>query len=283
MLYYEDHDFAAADPAHRVPLNDGRDIPVLGFGTSGLGDHEATVSAVASALKAGYRHIDTAQMYHNEDAVGEGVRQSGVPREEIFITTKLDNDRHSYDDARNSLSESLQRLQMDYVDLFLIHWPEPEECKDNWQEANRGAWKAMMELRDEGKIRSIGVSNFHPHHFEELLKDGGDMPTVNQIKLGPGYTQDKIVSYCRENEIVLTAYSPLGKAKGFENQTIVEIAEKHGKKPAQVVLRWSLQMGFIPLPRSSNDGRIKQNTELFDFELTEGEMEALLNLKGFME
>lgn len=282
MRYYEDQEFTATAPADRAPMNDGQDIPVLGFGTANIGDYEANAFAVSTALQAGYRHIDTAQMYHNEDGVGEGIRRSGIPREVIFVTTKLDNDRHSYQDAKNSLDESLQRLQLDYVDLFLIHWPEPEECRDNWQEANRGAWKAMMELRDAGKTRSIGVSNFHPHHFEELVKDGGAMPSVNQIKLGPGLIQKEIVTYCRDRDIVLTAYSPLGKAHGLDDPTVKKIAESHGKTSAQIVLRWSLQMGFIPLPRSSNEGRIKENADLFGFQLSNEEMEELLNLGGFM-
>ena len=261
-------------------LANGVKIPVVGFGTWQTPDGQVAVDSVKAALAAGYRHIDTAQGYQNEESVGQGWQESGVPREEIFITTKLWNKNHSYDLTMTSFEESLKKLGTDYVDLFLIHWPNPIDFRDHWQEANAETWRAMEELYKAGKIKAIGVSNFHPHHLEELKKTAKIMPMVNQIFLAPGEKQADVVNYCLDNDILLEAYSPLGTGKIFDVPEMKTIAETHKKSIAQIALRWSLQHGFLPLPKSVTPSRIKENTKLFDFELSEKEMAAIDRLDG---
>ncbi|WP_142433597.1 aldo/keto reductase [Enterococcus mundtii] len=261
-------------------LSNGYEIPVVGFGTWQTPDGDVAVSSVKEALAAGYRHIDTAQGYKNEESVGQAIKESGVPREEIFLTTKLWNENHSYDLAMSSFEESLKKLQTDYVDLFLIHWPNPVSFRENWQEANAETWCAFEELYEAGKIKAIGVSNFLPHHLDELAKTAKIMPMVNQVFLAPGELQPPVVEYAKKHDMVLEAYSPLGTGKIFDVTEMQEIANTHNKSVAQVALRWSLQHGFLPLPKSVTPSRIKENTELFDFELSEEEMKTIDQLDG---
>lgn len=261
-------------------LNNGLKIPVVGFGTWQTPDGNVAVDSVKSALKAGYRHLDTAQAYKNEASVGQAIKESGLKREDIFLTTKLWNKNHSYDLAMSTFAESLEKLQTDYVDLFLIHWPNPIDFRDHWQEANAESWRAMEELYQAGKIKAIGVSNFQPHHLEELKKTAKIAPMVNQIFLAPGEKQEKVVSYCQEEQILLEAYSPLGTGKIFTVPEMKTLAEKHGKTIAQIALRWSLQHGFLPLPKSVTPSRIEENTHLFDFELSTEDMALLDALDG---
>lgn len=261
-------------------LSNGVHIPCIGFGTWQTPDGDVAVSSVLSAIEAGYRHIDTAQGYGNEESVGIAVKKSGVPREELFITSKLANSEHGYEKTLAAFEGTMEKLDMDYLDLFLIHWPNPIAFRDNWQEANAGTWKAFEELYNAKRIRAIGISNFHPHHTEELMKTATIPPMVNQIRLCPGDTQDHVVDYCRSQNILLQAYSPLGVGKIFEVPEMKALAEKYGKSIAQIAIRWSLQRGYLPLPKSVTPSRIKENANVFDFELEASDVELIANLKG---
>ncbi|NCE15322.1 aldo/keto reductase [Enterococcus gallinarum] len=261
-------------------LSNNVSIPELGFGTWQTPNGDVAVSAVKKALEVGYRHIDTAQGYKNEDSVGQAIKESGIPREEIFLTTKLWNENHSYDLVLSSFEESLKKLQTDYIDLFLIHWPNPVKFRDNWQSANAETWRAMEELYQTGKIKAIGVSNFLPHHFEELKKTATIFPMVNQIFLAPGELQKEVVSYCQEHNVLLEAYSPLGTGKIFDVPEMQELSDKYGKTIAQIAIRWSLQHGFLPLPKSVTPSRIEENLAVFDFELSDEDMQRIDQLDG---
>lgn len=261
-------------------LSNNVSIPELGFGTWQTPNGDVAVSAVKKASEVGYRHIDTAQGYKNEDSVGQAIKESGIPREEIFLTTKLWNENHSYDLVLSSFEESLKKLQTDYIDLFLIHWPNPVKFRDNWQSANAETWRAMEELYQAGKIKAIGVSNFLPHHFEELKKTATIFPMVNQIFLAPGELQKEVVSYCQEHNVLLEAYSPLGTGKIFDVPEMQELSDKYGKTIAQIAIRWSLQHGFLPLPKSVTPSRIEENLAVFDFELSDEDMQRIDQLDG---
>lgn len=261
-------------------MSNGVKIPCIGFGTWQTPHGDVAVDSVLSALQAGYRHIDTAQGYGNEASVGTAVKKSGIDRKEIFVTSKLTNSEHGYERTLAAFEETMKKLDMDYLDLFLIHWPNPIAFRDNWQEANAGSWKAFEELYKAGRIRSIGISNFHPHHIEELMKTATIAPMVNQIRLCPGDTQDEVVDYCRSRNILLEAYSPLGVGKIFEVPDMKRLAEKYEKSIAQVCVRWSLQRGYLPLPKSVTPARIKENAEVFDFELSADDVQLIADLKG---
>lgn len=263
-------------------LANGVKIPCVGFGTWQTPEGDAAYEAVTTALKDGYRHIDTAAGYGNEESVGRAIRESGLPHEEIFVTTKLQNPMHGYDNTMKAFADSMEKLGLDYLDLYLIHWPNPIKFRDHWQEANAGTWKAFEELYSAGKIRAIGVSNFYERHIEALMETATITPMVNQIRLCPGDAQPDIVSYCRERNILLEAYSPLGTGKIFEVVEMKQLAEKYQKSIAQVSLRWSLQMGFLPLPKSVTAKRIKENTEIFDFELSQEDVDLITNLNGII-
>lgn len=261
-------------------LSNGVEIPCIGFGTWQTPNGDVAVSSVLSALQAGYRHIDTAQGYGNEESVGTAVKKSGIDRKEIFITSKLTNSEHGYQKTLDAFEETMKKLDMDYIDLFLIHWPNPIAFREHWQEANAGTWKAFEELYNAARIRSIGISNFRPHHIEELMKTATIAPMVNQIRLCPGDTQDEVVDYCRSRNMLLEAYSPLGVGKIFDVPEMQTLAEKYGKSIAQICIRWSLQRGYLPLPKSVTPARIKENAEVFDFELSADDVELIADLKG---
>lgn len=261
-------------------LSNGVGIPCIGFGTWQTPDGDVAVRSVAAAIEAGYRHIDTAQAYGNEESVGKGIRESGINRKDLFVTTKLWNSNHSYKLTMRSFEESMNKLGLDYLDLFLIHWPNPIAFRDHWQEANAESWKAMEELYEAGKIRAIGVSNFRPHHIEEILKTAKIAPMVNQIRLCPGDTQDETVNWCRAHGMVLEAYSPLGIGQIFEVPEMQKLAEKYQRSIAQVCIRWSLQRGYLPLPKSVTPSRIQENLKVFDFELSDEDVQLIADLKG---
>ena len=261
-------------------LSNNVKIPVIGFGTWQTPNDDTGVNAVLSALKAGYRHIDTAQGYGNESAVGKAVELSGIPRGDIFITSKLTNSMHGYDNTMTSFEQTLRDLGTDYVDMFLIHWPNPLQYRETWQQTNAETWKAFEELYEAGKIRAIGISNFRRHHIDELMKTAKIPPAVNQIRLCPGDTQDDLVAYCKERDILLEAYSPLGTGKIFSVPQMRETAEKYGKSIAQICIRWSLQNGFLPLPKSVNSDRITENLDVFGFELSDEDMKMIAGLTG---
>ena len=258
-------------------LNNGVTIPVLGFGTFKAKDGEEAYRAVLEALKAGYRHIDTAAIYQNEESVGRAIHDSGVPREELFVTTKLWNSQQTYEQARQTFEESLEKLGLDYLDLYLIHWPNPKSLRENdsWKTRNAEVWRAMEDLYQEGKIRAIGVSNFLPHHLAALLETARILPAVNQIRLAPGVYQEEVVAYCREKGILLEAWGPFGQGELFDSKQVQEIAVNHGKSVAQIALAWSLAEGFLPLPKSVTASRIQANLDCFGIELSHEERETL--------
>ena len=261
-------------------LSNGVEIPCVGFGMWQTPDDETGVNSVVSAINAGYTHIDTAQAYGNEGCVGEALRRTGADREKLFITTKIWNNNHSYDLVMSSFEDSLKKLDTSYVDLLLIHWPNPIAFRDHWEKANAETWKAMEELCKAGKARAIGISNFRSHHIDALLKTAEIKPMVNQIRLCPGETQDETVDYSRAQGMILEAYSPLGTGKIFDVPEMKQIADKYGKSIAQICVRWSLQRGYLPLPKSVTPSRIEENLKVFDFELEESDVQLIADLKG---
>lgn len=261
-------------------LSNGVQIPCIGFGTWQTPSGEVAVSSVLRALEAGYRHIDTAAAYKNEESVGVAIRQSGIDRKELFVTSKLGNPDHGYKNAMAAFETTINKLGTDYLDLYLIHWPNPLKYREHWQEVNAETWKAMEELYHAGRIRAIGISNFRPHHMDELLKTAQVVPMVNQIRLCPGDTQDDVVAYSRSQNMLLEAYSPLGMGKIFEVPEMKQLSEKYGKSIAQICIRWSLQRGYLPLPKSVTPARIQENAQVFDFELEEADVQLIADLKG---
>ncbi|SFI88570.1 2,5-diketo-D-gluconate reductase A [Amycolatopsis sacchari] len=251
-----------------IELGNGVVIPQFGFGVFQIPPAD-TADAVRVALEAGYRHIDTAQMYRNEEGVGEGIRQSGLSREDVFVTTKLANDAHGHDNAITALEGSLRRLGPDYVDLYLIHWPLP--ARDRYVET----WQAFEEILKAGKARAIGVSNFQPAHLDALAENSGTTPAVNQIELHPYLQQAELREYHRTHGIATEAWSPIAQGEVLDDEVLTRIAGRLGKSPAQVVLRWHIQLGNIVFPKSSSPERIRENIDVFDFELSEEDMIAI--------
>lgn len=261
-------------------LENGVKIPCVGFGTWQTPDGDVCVSSVKAAIEAGYRHIDTAAVYGNEKSVGAAIRQAGVPREDLFVTTKLWNDVRGYEATLEAFEESAGKLGLEYLDLYLIHWPNPLKHRNNWQEANAASWKAFEELYRSGRVRAIGISNFHERHIEPLLKSAAVAPMVNQIRLCPGDTQSEVVEYSRGKNMLIEAYSPFGVGEVFGVPEMKAVAGKYGRTVAQVCVRWSLQMGFLPLPKSVTPSRIAENTDVFDFELTGEDVKFIAGLDG---
>ena len=261
-------------------LHNGVKIPVVGFGTWQTPNDDTGYNAVLSALEAGYRHIDTAAIYGNEEAVGRAIRNSGIRREDIFLTSKVWNDDHGYEATLKAFDMSLDRLSSDYLDLYLIHWPNPIRFRNTWKESNAGTWKAMEELYGSGKIKAIGISNFLPHHIDALLETAKVIPMVNQIRLCPGDTKKETVDYCRKYNMILEAYSPLGTGKVFDVQELKDLSVRYDTTVAKLCLRWSLQKGFLPLPKSVNPERIKDNADIFGFVISDEDMKFISNLEG---
>lgn len=261
-------------------LSNGTKIPVIGLGTWQTPDGDVAYQSVLDALKAGYRHIDTAAAYGNEESVGRVIHDSGVKREDLFVTTKLWNADHGYEKAKQAIGTSLSKLGLEYVDLYLIHWPNPVAFRDNWEEANAETWKAMEEAYEEGLVKAIGVSNFRPKHLDALLKTAKIAPMVNQIFLNPSDLQPNVVEYNNAHDILSEAYSPFGTGKIFQIDGLKEIAEKYNKSVPQLVLRWHLQHGFLPLPKSVHAEYIKSNADIFDFEISEDDMKKIDGFQG---
>ncbi len=256
----------------QVPLNDGSSIPQLGFGVYKIPEAE-TVDAVLAALEAGYRHIDTAAFYENERAVGEGVRRSGLAREEVYVTTKVWWTENGYDSALRSFDASLERLGFDTVDLFLIHWPAPKH--DKYVET----WRALERIRAEGRARSIGVANFHTHHLDRLAAETDVVPAVNQVELHPWLPQEGVRRYDAEHGIVTEAWSPLARGRVLGDPTLDRLAAEHGVSPAQIVIRWQLQLGNVVIPKSSTPARIRENLDVFGFALDADDLAAIAALE----
>ena len=257
-------------------------IPCVGFGTWQSADGNEAYNAVLSALKNGYRHIDTATAYENEESVGRAIndfmRESGVKREEIFVTTKLWNDDHGYDSAKSAIEKSLKKLNLDYLDLYLIHWPNPLKFRDCWEQKNAESWKAMEESYEKGLLRSIGVSNFCERHFDALFETAKIRPMVNQIKICPGQPQTELVNFCKNQGMVVEGYSPLGTGKIFSSEEMKKLSQKYDRSIAQICVRWSLQQGVLPLPKSVHEERIIENSKIFDFELEDSDCDLIAGL-----
>jgi 2,5-diketo-D-gluconate reductase A len=254
----------------QVQLNDGNSIPQLGFGVFQIPPSD-TAEAVSRALEVGYRHIDTAEMYGNEREVGEAIRAAGLDRGDVFVTSKLNNGAHRPDDARRAFDGTLTALGFDYVDLFLIHWPLPSLYDGDFV----STWKTLEEFKSDGRARSIGVSNFQPEHLDRLAAETDTVPAVNQIELQPYFQNRDTKSYDDENDIATEAWSPIAQGDVLDDPAIAEIAERAGRTPAQVVLRWHIQHGNIVFPKSVTPDRISENFELFDFELEPDEVERI--------
>ena len=235
-------------------------IPCIGFGTWQTPNGETAINSVKAALKAGYRHIDTAACYGNEASVGQAIKESGVPREEIFVTSKVWNTERGYEKTLAAFETTMEKLDLDYVDLYLIHWPAAANQFENWKEINAQTWRALEELYIEGKVKAIGVSNFLPHHLEALLEGVKVVPMVNQIEYHPGFMQAESVAFCKAHNILVEAWSPLGTGNVLNNETLIMMAQKYSKTVAQICIRWVLQHGLLPLPKSITESRIIENT-----------------------
>jgi 2,5-diketo-D-gluconate reductase A len=256
-----------------VEMNDGRSIPVIGFGVWQVPD-DVVVDATVKALEVGYRHIDTAYLYHNERGVGEALRRSELDRDDVFVTTKVWNTDHGYDQTLRAFDKSTGLLGIDEVDLYLIHWPTP--ARDVYLES----WRALIRLREEGRARSIGVSNFHDAHLRKIIDETGVIPAINQIELHPWLPQTELRDIDARLGIKTEAWSPLGSGRLIDDPVIAEVSAKHGKSPAQVMVRWSIQLGNIVLPKSVTPERIEQNIDVFDFQLDDADMAAIATLES---
>lgn len=256
-------------------LSNNYKIPNIGFGTFRTPSGEETEQSVINAIKSGYRHIDCAAAYGNEKSVGDAILKSGVAREELFITSKLWNDDKGYENTLKAFNKTLEDLQLDYLDLYLIHWPIAKASKNNWQEANTESWRALEELYSQGKIKAIGVSNFLPHHLEPLLENAKIKPMVNQIEFHPGMLQEETVEFCKKHHILVEAWAPFSNGQILTNPVLKEIADKYKKSVAQLSLRWIIQKGIVPLPKSVTPERIKSNLEVFDFEISEQDVDII--------
>lgn len=258
----------------RVTLSDGNTMPLFGLGVWAANPGQETQDAVSCALEVGYRHIDTASMYGNEQDVGSALNACGVPRNEIFVTTKVWETEQGYEPTLRAFEQSQQKLGLEFVDLYLIHWPVEGQRVDTWQ--------ALERLQSEGRVKSIGVSNFSPSHLQEIFESGKQRPTVNQIELSPFLQQRTIADFTRSAGIHLTAYCPLARGERFSHRSLQDIAEQTGKTPAQIMIRWGLQQGQTMIPKSVNPVRIRQNADVFDFTLSDKQMRLLAELdEGF--
>ncbi len=260
----------------RYTMNDGRTVPCVGFGTWKTPDGDETYASVMKAFEVGYRYVDTASYYGNEASVGKAVRNCGIPREELFVATKLYTEEPSEQTFVSEIMGSMERLALDYVDLLLIHWPYSQRLHPkDWKELNALEWQVMERMVEKGLVKSIGVSNFSPKYLEALLESAKILPVVNQIEHHPGIAQPETVTWCQEHHIVVQGWSPLGSGQVLADPVLGEIAAKYGKSPAQICLRWAVQKGALPLPKGITEEQLAENMQIFDFAITEEDMCAI--------
>ena len=261
-----------------IKLNNGILMPDIGFGTWKIKDYNQVIDVVKNAIEVGYRHIDTASVYGNEEAIGIALKESCVPREDIFVTTKLWNSVRGYNETICAFNESLKKLQLEYIDLYLIHWPSPLEFRDCYQEKNIETYQALEKLYSQGKIKAIGVSNFLKHHIEELKNFVSIPIAVNQIEFHPYYYDQETIEYCKQNDIIIEAYSPLGRGEILKDNTIADIAKKYNKSPAQICIRYAIDNQIVPLPKTISKQRMIENLNVFDFNLMKEDIDKIRNL-----
>ncbi|HJC33844.1 MAG TPA: aldo/keto reductase [Candidatus Mediterraneibacter faecipullorum] len=252
-------------------LNNGVEIPAVAFGTYKAADGKSA-DVIRAAIGAGYRYFDTASFYGTETYLAEAIRESGIPRREFFIASKLWKDEMGYENVKSAFERTLNNLRTDYLDLYLIHWPLPEPGYKEWRQLDKETWRAMEELYEAGKIRAIGLSNFLPHHIENILKDCRVRPAVDQIEYHPGYSQEAVVNYCRERGILVQAWSPIGRSRVLDEPLVKELAAKYDVSPAQICLKFAVQRNIIPLPKSSSGDRMRENLDLYSFELEQDDI-----------
>lgn len=250
-----------------VTLHNGVKMPYFGLGVYKVEEGNEVIESVKTALEVGYRAIDTAALYENEEGVGKAIKASGIPRKEIFVTTKVWNTDHGYEKTLKAFDKSISKLGLDYVDLYLIHWPGKDTFIDTW--------RALEKLYRDGRVRAIGVSNFKPHHLQTLMEHSEEKPVINQVELHPYFQQKELREFCKQHDIVVEAWSPLGRGQVLDDPVLAEIGKKYGKTPAQVTLRWHLQNDIVIIPKSVTPSRIKENADIFDFELTAEDMEQI--------
>lgn len=257
-------------------LANGTKMPILGYGMWQNTDAKEAIQGVKNAIEIGYHHIDGAGAYQNEDLVGQGLKESGISREELFLTSKLKNNAHGYDNVRREVEETLEKLGTDYLDLYLIHWPIVHGHGDDWQDENLDTWRAFEELYDEGVLRAIGVSNFSVEHLENLVENARIKPMVNQLLIHPGVLQDETRKYCQKHDIIVQAYSPLSPLSVLkDNERVQKMLSKYNKSIAQLLLRFDVQLGVVPLTKSVHRERMEENFDIFDFEIDEEDMQYL--------
>ena len=258
-------------------LNNGVEIPAVAFGTYKAADGKSA-DVIRTAIEAGYRYFDTASFYGTETYLADAVRESGISRDEIFIASKLWKTEMGYDNVKKAFERTLENLETDYLDLYLIHWPLPESGYKEWKQLDKETWRAMEDLYQEGRIRAIGLSNFLPHHIENILEDCTVRPAVDQIEYHPGYSQEAAVQYCKERDILVQAWSPIGRQRVLTEPLVQELAEKYGVSPARICLKFAVQRGIIPLPKSSSMERMKENLDLYSFELEQEDIWRLATM-----
>ena len=263
----------------KFTLSNGVEIPAVGYGTYLTSEKDD--GTVAAALAAGYRHFDTASFYGTEQALGDALKAAGVPREELFLTSKLWKDEMGYENAFAAFERSLQKLGTDYLDLYLIHWPRTDDLTAEWRQLDRDTWRALEELHRAGRVRAIGVSNFLPHHLRNLMETAEIAPMVNQIEFHPGYPQTWNVEFCKAHGILPEAWSPLGRTRVLQDERLAGIAAKYSTPAAQLCVRFALQCGVVPLPKSSSPARMQANLDVFDFVISDEDMDRILTLPQF--
>ncbi|WP_139652932.1 aldo/keto reductase [Raoultibacter phocaeensis] len=268
-------------PRDTFVLRNGYEIPCIGFGTWQSPNDEKTIDAINVAIDAGYRHIDTAAAYDNEEAVGKAIKGLEIPRSEVFVTSKLWNSERGYDTALKAFDQSLKKLGLDYLDLYLIHWPAARGPEDEWQKTNSETWRAFEKLYKDGYVKAIGVSNFKPHHLEALMSESEIDPMVNQIEMHPGFPETETRDFCDLSGILVEAWSPLGSGRVLDDDRLLEIAANYGVTVAQLCIRWILQNGALPLPKSLTPERIRENADVFGFEISKEDMHKINELEQF--